>query len=270
MRTAAKWVVESWAQELKTVLQFLTAEDWTISTEEKEPDNSGTRFWWTQEFSAIGGASISIGAPPLVWSELGARILQAAGVELIEQSSARSTYLEAMQQSASALARSLTSRVGKQIDASAGRDQPPEGGEAFAVVIATGDLQLSALQVVVSEELCSALQPPSHPETQLVEAAFPSNQTAAPSLTMSVLLDVQLPVSISFGRTYMPLKEVMKLTSGSAVELDRKPDDEVEVIVNNCVIARGEVVVVEGNYGVRITEIISREQRMALRGDGRK
>ena len=87
---------------------------------------------------------------------------------------------------------------------------------------------------------------------------------------MSVLLDVQLPVSISFGRTYMPLKEVMKLTSGSAVELDRKPDDEVEVIVNNCVIARGEVVVVEGNYGVRITEIISREQRMALRGDGRK
>jgi flagellar motor switch protein FliN/FliY len=68
----------------------------------------------------------------------------------------------------------------------------------------------------------------------------------------------------------MPLKEVMKLTSGSAVELDRKPDDDVEVIVNNCVIARGEVVVVEGNYGVRITEIISREQRMALRGDGRK
>jgi flagellar motor switch protein FliN len=68
----------------------------------------------------------------------------------------------------------------------------------------------------------------------------------------------------------MPLREVMKLTSGSAVELDRKPDDDVEVIVNNCVIARGEVVVVEGNYGVRITEIISREQRMALRGDGRK
>ena len=61
-------------------------------------------------------------------------------MELIEQSSARSTYLEAMQQSASALARSLTSRVGKQIDASAGRDQPPEGGEAFVrVVIATGE-----------------------------------------------------------------------------------------------------------------------------------
>jgi flagellar motor switch protein FliN/FliY len=86
---------------------------------------------------------------------------------------------------------------------------------------------------------------------------------------MSVLLDVQMPVSISFGRASMPLKEIMKLTTGSAVELDRKPEDDVEVIVNNCVIARGEVVVVDGNYGVKITEIISREQRMALRAGGR-
>jgi flagellar motor switch protein FliN len=137
------------------------------------------------------------------------------------------------------------------------------------VIIASGELQLSALQVVVSEEMCLALEPSPQAETQLIEAAFPPN-ALTPSRTMSVLLDVKLPVSISFGRTSMPLKEVMKLTSGSAVELDRKPDDDVEVIVNNCVIARGEVVVVEGNYGVRITEIISREQRMALRGDGRK
>jgi flagellar motor switch protein FliN/FliY len=270
VRTAAKWVVESWAQELKTVLQFLTAEDWTISIEESHADGGGTRFWWTQEFTAASGASISIGAPPLVWSELGARILQAAGVELIEQSSARSTYLEAMQQSASALARSLTARIGKQVEAANGRDHAPEGaGETFGVIIASGELQLSTLQVVVSEEMSLALEPSPLSETQLIEAAFPPNPLA-PSRTMSVLLDVKLPVSISFGRTSMPLKEVMKLTSGSAVELDRKPDDDVEVIVNNCVIARGEVVVVEGNYGVRITEIISREQRMALRGDGRK
>jgi flagellar motor switch protein FliN/FliY len=78
-----------------------------------------------------------------------------------------------------------------------------------------------------------------------------------------------MPVSISFGRSSMPLREVMKLTTGSAVELDRKPEDVVDIIVNNCVIARGEVVAIEGNYGVRITEIVSREQRMALRGSTR-
>jgi flagellar motor switch protein FliN/FliY len=272
VRTAAKWVVESWAQELKTVLQFLTAEDWNITVEEKEFDTGGSPFWWTQDFSSIRGASISIGAPPLAWSELGARVLQAAGVELIEQSSARSTYLEAMQQSTSALARCLTARAGTQVDASTGRDQPPDGaGRPFGIIITSGALQLSPLVVVVSEELCSALEPPTHQETRLVETKE-IKDTATPassSRTMSVLLDVQMPVSISFGRTSMPLKEIMKLTTGSAVELDRKPDDDVEVIVNNCVIARGEVVVVDGNYGVKITEIISRDQRMALRTGGR-
>ena len=78
-----------------------------------------------------------------------------------------------------------------------------------------------------------------------------------------------MPVSICFGRASMPLREIMKLTGGSAVELDRRPDDEVDILVNNCVIARGEVVVIDGNYGVRVTGIISREQRIALRAGAR-
>ena len=62
--------------------------------------------------------------------------------------------------------------------------------------------------------------------------------------------------------TQMRLKEALKLTTGSIVELNRSVTEPVEIIVNNCVIARGEVVVVDGNYGVRIVEIISREERL--------
>ena len=58
------------------------------------------------------------------------------------------------------------------------------------------------------------------------------------------------------------LKDVIKLTTGSIVELNRSIVEPVEVIVNNCVIARGEVVVIEGNYGVRIQQIISRQERL--------
>ncbi|MGD1090960.1 MAG: FliM/FliN family flagellar motor switch protein [Bryobacteraceae bacterium] len=54
----------------------------------------------------------------------------------------------------------------------------------------------------------------------------------------------------------------MKLTTGSVVELNRAVSEPVEVIVNNCVIARGEVVVVEGNFGVRIQQVISRQERL--------
>lgn len=79
---------------------------------------------------------------------------------------------------------------------------------------------------------------------------------------MELLLDVELPVSVSFGSAQLPLKDVLKLTSGSIVELDRSISEPVEVIINNCIIARGEVVVVEGNYGVRIQQIISRRERL--------
>ena len=79
---------------------------------------------------------------------------------------------------------------------------------------------------------------------------------------MELLLDVELPVSISFGKAQLPLKDVLKLTTGSIVELNRGISDQVEVLVNQCLIARGEVVVVEGNYGVRIQEIASRQDRL--------
>jgi flagellar motor switch protein FliN len=73
-------------------------------------------------------------------------------------------------------------------------------------------------------------------------------------------------VSVSFGRAQLPLKDVIKLTAGSIVELDRAVSEPVEIIVNNAVIAHGEVVVVEGNFGVRITQIMSKQDRLRSLG----
>ena len=84
----------------------------------------------------------------------------------------------------------------------------------------------------------------------------------AKSKTFGLLLDVELPVSVSFGRAQVPLREVLKLTTGSIVELNRSITEPVEVIVNNCVIARGEVVVVNEKFGIRLTDIISPVERI--------
>jgi hypothetical protein len=103
--TDAKWVVDAWAEELKGVLQFLTAEDWTAIVSAAEPGSAPPGyFWWSQKFNVTPDSELTIGAPALGWSELGARVLQAAGVDLIEQASAKSTYLEAVQQAMSGLA----------------------------------------------------------------------------------------------------------------------------------------------------------------------
>lgn len=75
------------------------------------------------------------------------------------------------------------------------------------------------------------------------------------------LLDVEMGVTVRFGATRIPLREVVHLGSGSMIELNRMVDEPVELLVNNYPFARGEVVVIDGYYSVKITEIESPEKR---------
>jgi len=79
---------------------------------------------------------------------------------------------------------------------------------------------------------------------------------------MDILLDIELPVTLRFGRRQMALDDILKLESGSIIEFDRAVDDPVEVLVNDRVVARGEAVTVHGNYGVRILDIAGPQERL--------
>jgi flagellar motor switch protein FliN/FliY len=76
------------------------------------------------------------------------------------------------------------------------------------------------------------------------------------------LLDIPLQVTVELGRTRMPLQEVLQLGQGSVIELDKLAGEPLEILVNERPIARGEVVVVNEKFGVRITEILSPEERV--------
>lgn len=75
------------------------------------------------------------------------------------------------------------------------------------------------------------------------------------------LLDVEMSVTVRFGTTEIPLRDVVRFGVGSMIELNRTVDEPVELLVNNSPFARGEVVVIDGYYGVRVTEINSPEER---------
>ena len=107
-----------------------------------------------------------------------------------------------------------------------------------------------------------AIRTRRRPETPRIRGLPKHGPSAPKPNSIDLLLDVELPVSVSFGRAQLRLKDVIKLTTGSIVELNRSVSEPVEVIVNNCVIARGEVVVVEGNFGIRIKQVISRQERL--------
>jgi flagellar motor switch protein FliN/FliY len=142
------------------------------------------------------------------------------------------------------------------------------GGQRFTATLRFADAEL-AVEAALSPALLDALQRVPDAEAAstgagALEVPGPEPFSSAPpaSKTLDLLLDVDLPVSVSFGRTRLPIKEILKLTTGSIVELNRSVSEPVEVIVNNCIVARGEVVVIEGNYGVRIHQIISRQDRL--------
>ena len=75
------------------------------------------------------------------------------------------------------------------------------------------------------------------------------------------LLDVEINITVRFGKTEVPLRDVVRYGVGSMIELNRSVDDPIELLVNNFPFAQGEVVVIDGYYGVRITEIGSPEER---------
>ena len=76
-----------------------------------------------------------------------------------------------------------------------------------------------------------------------------------PTAALDLLLDMEIPIQVRFGKTEMLLREVLALEDGSVVEFHRPHEEPVEILVNGRVVARGTVVAIQGNYGVRISEV---------------
>ena len=90
-----------------------------------------------------------------------------------------------------------------------------------------------------------------------------SNSAAADSsVNMEFLLDISLDVSVELGRTKMLINDMLKLGQGSVIELSKLAGESLDILANQKPIARGEVVVVNDKYGVRLTEIISPMERI--------
>jgi len=80
--------------------------------------------------------------------------------------------------------------------------------------------------------------------------------------SLDILMDIPLQISVELGRVMMVVKDVVELGSGSIIEIDKAAGEPVDVMVNGRTVARGEVVVIEDNFGVRITEILNQQDRL--------
>ncbi len=80
---------------------------------------------------------------------------------------------------------------------------------------------------------------------------------------LDLLLDVPLQISVELGKTKMTIQELLALAPGSVIELDKLAGEPLDVVINGRLVARGEAVVVNEKFGVRITDVVSRAERIA-------
>lgn len=89
-----------------------------------------------------------------------------------------------------------------------------------------------------------------------------AQQSGVKDRNLNLILDIPLKVTVELGRTKMPVSELLNLTQGSVIELAKLAGEPMEVLVNDKLIARGEAVVVNEKFGVRLTDIISPSERI--------
>ena len=90
-----------------------------------------------------------------------------------------------------------------------------------------------------------------------------ASQNSPPSRRLEMLLDVPLGLSVELGRTRMSIQELLSLGPGSVIELDKVAGEPLDILVNDRLVARGEAVVVNDKFGIRITDIVSPTERIA-------
>ncbi len=138
----------------------------------------------------------------------------------------------------------------------------------FVYNFALGSLK-SLMMFIIDEKLRTALSGESEKTTPANEIS-PSNEQGGSSVNLNsdemaniaLIMDVKLPVRVRIGKKKMLLKDVLNMDIGSVIELNQLANDPLEILVDNHVIAEGEVVIVDGNFGVQITTIGTKRERL--------
>ncbi len=146
------------------------------------------------------------------------------------------------------------------------RDEPlpgdlaPEDRVWLVRAQGTGDELAIDMALTIDEALAAEICAlgASEPEP----AAAPAPPPEVPPAKIDLILDVTLPIAVELGRARMQIQDILKLAPGSVITLDKSAGDPVELFINDRAIAKGEVVIIDENFGVRLTSIVTATERI--------
>jgi flagellar motor switch protein FliN len=238
---------------------------WSVGTTDSTPsaETSPLCFQLSVSGALQGGASIQMGTVDALL--LAQKFLQ----ESVDPSAElngdhREALSELLRQVAGLATTSLKSLFGEaNLEVSNGEPPSWQGIDValLASEASSGNLPFT---LRLSSELLASLS--STKAAAQVPVAIADVATTSPTgpheSKFDLLLGVNLNLTLRFGQRVLPLREILDLTSGSVIELDREVQEPADLLLGDKLIARGEVVIVDGNYGIRITEVADARQQI--------
>ena len=211
-----------------------TRVSWSEDSADRTPSDL---IWWSWSLSIDSACRVVAGASSAAWKEIFS----------LDAEVAPANFGDAIQEAA-------RNRFGSEVTCGAAEswEAPLRKWTSASFSIESAPNADTSIYVSISPDLEAALGGFAATDAKELEEQHLATRLAVANNSADILMHVEMPVTIILGCTTMRLKDLLKLTDGSVVELDQMLDEEVEVRVNNCVIAYGEVVAVDGNYAVRI------------------
>jgi flagellar motor switch protein FliN/FliY len=166
-------------------------------------------------------------------------------------------WAELLREVAEAAAGELLAKTGKKCRVEKFEESGPEAKVSCAFQLKSGE---RAWTMLIQDEVRAP--GPAAGASAAEPAASPRSAPPGLSAGIELLLDVELEAALRFGCTELPLAEILDLGPGDVVQLDRNVADPVDLIVGDKIVARGEVVLVNGNFGLRVTEVASPRKRL--------
>ena len=132
---------------------------------------------------------------------------------------------------------------------------------------ATDDWAAAMAEQTETEAAAAVTAPVAPPTDDFTRAQFQDLQKEPVAMVgaeanLDVILDIPVTISMEIGHTKISIRNLLQLNQGSVVELDRLAGEPMDVLVNNCLVAHGEVVVVNEKFGIRLTDIVSAAERV--------
>ena len=246
---ARSWAVQQLADALQSVLEAITSVRPEISWERQDGAiPAGTQqdewLWWALGFTGFPPASIWIGVPTTGVSALGQSALCVPGTDDISAEAARSACRDMFARTADVLAKNMSGLFENPVAANeVATADAPEVPLAGTLVLALPTMPDAATLAVRYDEVFLS---------RLAEVLPPPTNTEASPLER--IADLELPVHATLGSTSIPLRDVFRLMVGSVIDIGKTIADPVDLVVNDRVIARGQVVICNGSYGVKLTQ----------------